>query len=108
MDLPHPVWLSLTLAQLDRYYYGLDDLFKWHPDIVHKLTTDAPDSLVQQTLKSQDHQNNSSEGEQLAVPEQCICLVPGFSALRSLKELVATMLDGMIWRPNLQSLRGHW
>mmetsp|Transcript_38322 Transcript_38322/g.88621 ORF Transcript_38322/g.88621 Transcript_38322/m.88621 type:complete len:1254 (+) Transcript_38322:36-3797(+) len=33
-------------ADRARYYYGLDELFKWHPDIVEKLTTDAPELLT--------------------------------------------------------------
>ncbi|CAE7525772.1 unnamed protein product [Symbiodinium natans] len=33
-------------ADRARYYYGLDDLFKWHPDIVKKLTADAPELLM--------------------------------------------------------------
>ncbi|CAE7729948.1 unnamed protein product [Symbiodinium sp. CCMP2592] len=32
-------------ADRSRYYYCLDDLFKWHPDIVWKLTVDAPELL---------------------------------------------------------------
>jgi hemoglobin-like flavoprotein len=29
-------------ADRDRYYYGMDDLFARHPDIIRTLTTDAP------------------------------------------------------------------
>eukprot|EP00930_Biecheleria_cincta_P053684 TRINITY_DN3929_c0_g1_i1.p1 TRINITY_DN3929_c0_g1~~TRINITY_DN3929_c0_g1_i1.p1 ORF type:complete len:1171 (-),score=241.12 TRINITY_DN3929_c0_g1_i1:233-3745(-) len=32
-------------ADRDRYYYGLDELFSRHPDIVQVLTTDAPNLL---------------------------------------------------------------
>jgi len=32
-------------ADRDRYYYGMDDLFKRHPDIIQKLTNNAPTLL---------------------------------------------------------------
>ena len=37
---------QLTIrADRDRYYFGMDDLFAWHPDIFKRLTEDAPTLL---------------------------------------------------------------